>query len=235
LATCHEQQGRTASAWSEFREAEAQATSLGDQARRKLAAQHAATLEPNLARVRIAIDKPRDGLVVMRDGVALGEAALGSALPVDPGEHAVAVTAPGFKPWTTRFVAVPGESVRVDIPELEPIPKQQPGSAADRGNAGETRRTIGLVVGAAGVAALAFGGVFVVLTGAKKSQADEHCPNKVCDEEGGALVDTAKTYATVADVGIGLGVAAVVTGAILFITAPRSNVQPSARGVLWRF
>src|SRR5262249_36741107 len=64
LAMCHEREGRTASAWSEFREAEAQAASLGDTARRQLAATHAAALEPAMPHVRISADRSTTGLVV---------------------------------------------------------------------------------------------------------------------------------------------------------------------------
>src|SRR6185503_16570996 len=66
LSTCHEREGRTATAWSEFRQAETEAASLRDEARRKLAADHAAALEPKLARLVVSAPRRPAKVVVER-------------------------------------------------------------------------------------------------------------------------------------------------------------------------
>ena len=46
---------------------------------------------------------PEDGLSVALDGVAVGRAEWGIAVPVNPGEHTVEATAAHFKPWSEKL------------------------------------------------------------------------------------------------------------------------------------
>src|SRR4051794_29770981 len=55
LATCHEREGRTASAWAEFVEAEAIAERTSDGERVAFAKEHRASLEKKLSRVVIVM------------------------------------------------------------------------------------------------------------------------------------------------------------------------------------
>src|SRR5688572_7792688 len=92
LASCEEQQGRTATAWQHWRSAIEQLPSSDK--RRSTAQARAAALEKVLARLTITLapGAPAEA-EVKRDGVRLGRASLGLALPVDPGHHVVVVTA----------------------------------------------------------------------------------------------------------------------------------------------
>jgi hypothetical protein len=132
VALCHELQGRTATAWSDFRGALDAARRDGRADRAVAAEQHLRDLEPRLS--RLTIDVPPEarvaGLSVRRDGaqVAVGDWNVGS--PVDPGKHVVEVDAPGYAPWRTT-VAVDGagapRTVRVPLLEpLSPIPASPP-------------------------------------------------------------------------------------------------------------
>ena len=98
LATCHEKQGRTATAWSEFTELVTSAQRAGQADRERFARQRIAALEPHLSRLTIIV--PADvattpGLVVQRDAIAVGAAAWGIGIPVDPGDHLIEASAPG--------------------------------------------------------------------------------------------------------------------------------------------
>src|SRR5262249_49768377 len=62
LARCHEKQGKTASAWAEFSEAEASAKRGGDTQRADLARTHLTSLEKAVPRILIAIANPAPGL-----------------------------------------------------------------------------------------------------------------------------------------------------------------------------
>jgi hypothetical protein len=125
VALCHELQGRTATAWSDFREALAVARRDGRSDRALAAEEHIRALEPRLS--RLTIDVPPDarvpGLSVRRDGaeVAVRDWNVGS--PADPGEHVVEAEAPGCSPWrTTIAVEDTGVSRSVRVPLLEPLP-----------------------------------------------------------------------------------------------------------------
>jgi hypothetical protein len=84
---------------------------------------------------RLAISKPPSsvgGIVIKRDGFELGAAALGTSLPVDPGEHVIRVTAPGHAPSSVtvsvaekerkEIVATLGAATHDDATVTDPFP-----------------------------------------------------------------------------------------------------------------
>ena len=97
-----------------------------------------------------------------------------------------------------------------------------------------TTRTVGVVVGGVGVAAVAVGAVFGLMTFSAKSDGDEHCPgdHTLCDDIGLDHHDRARSYATVSTIAFAGGLAAVAVGTVLVLTsasAPRT--QAHTRGV----
>jgi tetratricopeptide (TPR) repeat protein len=115
LASCYEAAGQTASAWTEFRSALALASKTGD-ARAELASERVALLEKRLPRLllKVAAGVDAKGMAITRDGAPVVEALLGTAFPVDPGEHVIVVTAAG-KGRTVKVVAVEGKTVTVEL------------------------------------------------------------------------------------------------------------------------
>ena len=79
LAECYEHTGQTASAWVAWKDAAARANAAGKADVEKRAQSKAAALEPNLARLTVAVDADSDvpGLEVKNDGVAVGHAEFG--------------------------------------------------------------------------------------------------------------------------------------------------------------
>src|SRR5688572_30313779 len=96
LAECYRAQGRTASAWATFREASYAAEAAGQADRMAIANAEADKLKPSLSYVTLVIaDHEATSLEVQRDGEAVNRALWGSPIPVDPGEHQLAASAPG--------------------------------------------------------------------------------------------------------------------------------------------
>jgi hypothetical protein len=97
LASCHEREGLTASAMAGYREARAMAERDHRDDRVAFAEEHMKALEPHLSMLVIVVgpDADRPELSVTRDGIALGRAAWGTRIPVDPGTHVVEASAPG--------------------------------------------------------------------------------------------------------------------------------------------
>jgi serine/threonine-protein kinase len=120
LAECYEKIGRYASAWATYREVAQLAARNGEPVREQVARERARALEPKLAHVTVMIAPSNDlpGLVVKRAGVEIERAKLGVAEASDPGTFAVEVSAPGRKTFTTKILVKPGDSMRVDIPQL---------------------------------------------------------------------------------------------------------------------
>jgi hypothetical protein len=111
VAACQERLGRTATAWQHWRAA-ADQLATADR-RRTMAVSHATALEKVLPRLNVTLgpnlaDDPQ--VEVRRDGIRLGRASLGLALPLDPGAHLVTVLAPGRQPRNYEIVMAPREN-----------------------------------------------------------------------------------------------------------------------------
>lgn len=121
-ADCEERMGRLATAYAAFRDAAELALSRAD-SRAPLAQSRAKALEPRLVRVLLELtDTTVPKLRVSLDGTRVEKAALGPALPVDPGEHRIRVSAPGYHPWSTTLnLQTEGDTKRVIVPPLTPI------------------------------------------------------------------------------------------------------------------
>jgi hypothetical protein len=164
LADCYEHLGRTATAYALFKEVAAIARAAGKFERENSAKDRAATLEPKLARVRLAIAAKAPGLEVKIDDAAIDRARWAEAFPIDPGAHRLVASAPRHETFETRFDAKEASRADVRIPELVDL---QPRRAFVVEKAEPTRNpsVLTYVAGGIGVAALATGTVAVLAGG----------------------------------------------------------------------
>ncbi|MCE9573982.1 MAG: CDC27 family protein [Deltaproteobacteria bacterium] len=246
LATCYEKLGRLASAWTEFREL---AQRDSNAARKADSQKHADAIQPRLIKLLISVRAPVAGLVVSRNGADVSSS-VGIESPVDPGEYELSAQAPGHKPWSVKVTAQQeGGTVQVTVPELEKLPvdvtkpvdrTMEPippagglGGGVVTGPAPKSsRKLIGLSVGGAGLAATGVGLFFGSRAMSKWNDAKTLCPNKTCAPEnqtaGDKLVDDAKSAGTISTVLVGVGVAAVAAGVVLYVTAPKGGAVEHA-------
>ena len=258
LGACLEGLGKYASAWSVFHDAMSRAKREGQDARAKSAKDRIRGLEDRLTRVVIAVpDKARvPGLVIKLDDTTLATSAFGVPAPINPGVHAIVATAPGKK--TARISIEAGSTKKMletTIPVLEdgqesaapaaaaPDNTAGPSSGisvstaatsqeADTGSHARSGKTLGLVIGAAGVVAIGVGGVFAALTKSEDKEAASLCTrgaqqNQCADPAEKAAYEShtssAKTDALGAYLGFGIGGAALITGAVLILTSKPST------------
>jgi len=248
LAVCHEKEGKTASAWSDFIEAASLASRAGQKEREDFARERAASLEATLSRIAVRVPSPVPGIAVKLDGRELVAAAWGTAAPIDPGEHAVLVTAPGYASWSDKFVIAPGAGTReVSIPALSPARGAAKEPSGQEGNTAQTnlsqknppgpeqpggaspRLWAGVALGAVGLAGIVVGSVFGLRTFSKRDEGNAECvaPDYVrCTQAGLDLHAEAETSATISTVGFGVGIAGLGVGLALALTAPRASASP---------
>jgi len=174
------------------------------------------------------------GVAVRRDGQVLGEGLMGSAVPVDPGEHTIEASAPGRKAWkTTVKIDAKAAVTIIDVPELAVAPASE---SETQGGPGfwTGRRTAGVVIGGVGVVGLVLGSVFGGRALSKKaeSNADNHCDaQNFCDPTGKSLRREGLTAGNISTASFILGGLAVAGGVVLVLTgAPRSTAKPAAAG-----
>lgn len=234
LAVCREKQGKTATAWSLFADVAAEALRSGDAARAKFANDHEAALAGHLCKIVIDATSPPQGTVLRLDGKVLPEGVLGTAIPVDPGAHALEVTAPGKEPWQAAQLQVndPASPLHVRV-ELRDAGAPQAASPAAQTSVAEDRtgRRVGWPVFAAfgvGAAGLITGGIAGGLALGDASQAKANCQGSRCPASGQGPANSAKTLATISDVGFGVAVLGAAVGAVLWIWAPRETGDAAA-------
>jgi tetratricopeptide (TPR) repeat protein len=229
LALCHERQGKTATAWSELKDALALARRDGEADRRAVAERHLAALEPKLSRLTLRISRDvaaTRGLAISRDGIALAPAAWGFAAPVDPGVHHVEARAPGKRAWAREFtVAGDGAVVEVAVPALVDAPAASDARPPERGTSART--FVGWSLVGAGAVAIAVGAVFGVRALTEQSSADATCPTRACNDSDALSANgSAQSAALVADVALPLGAATSAAGVIVLLTA-RHEPKPA--------
>jgi PEGA domain-containing protein len=250
LALCHEGEGKIATAWSEFKEAQGQARKESDQKREQFATDHIAKLEPQLSRVAVQVASGSEvaGLEVTIDGTLLGRSAWGMALPIDPGVHTLAASAPNYERWETQFTVEPGAtSSTVEVPALTPGPPPAPAPpspvpgglnaqpqplpppamppAGDQPqNDGSVQRIAGFVVGGVGIAAAIVGIAFGAAAISKEDEADELCGGDGTSEcptdEGVNASEAAQTDALLSNIFLFGGIGLVGVGLVVVLTAP---------------
>lgn len=249
LSDCYAKLGKTASAWSKADEALALAERAGDASAAGLARERKAALAAKLSYLTIAVSPDNAaGLELSLDGEKLPSAVWGTALPIDPGEHAIVASAPGHRDWTGK-ATVNGEASReaVEVPRLEadesaiaPVAGGSAPAPAEPKPASGTLRTVGLVVGGAGVVGLGVGTALGIMAGSKKSAYEEHqdASGRCVDRECVTLSQDALGLATGSTIGFIAGGALLATGAVLWFVAPSAAKadeakQPSIALVPW--
>ncbi|HEX7667271.1 MAG TPA: hypothetical protein VF407_22220, partial [Polyangiaceae bacterium] len=249
LGICYETAHRNASAWATFKEAISAARQAGQSQREALATARAKALEGKFATLTIKVPAAVakvPGLQVKRDGDVVAAGGWGSALPLDAGSHVIEVSAPGHEMWSrTVTIGEGAEAASVDVPALaavkvaaKPAEKKdavpalavsEPAKAKNDEPSG-MQKTIGLLVGAAGIAGIATGSVLGVVAKNKNEEAlANHCNyTDVCDAQGISLTNSARTTAVASTISVGAGGVAVVTGLVLFLTAPKKKNKETA-------
>ncbi len=120
LATCHDKEGRTASAWQEFTEAAALADHAKDTDSAKRARGKATELAAKLSTVKLTHSTDAPVVTLTLDKKNLDAGMVGAPLPMDPGTHHLEVSATGYVTWTHDFDVGPGPlEVPIDIPGLQ--------------------------------------------------------------------------------------------------------------------
>jgi hypothetical protein len=232
LADCYEKTGRTASAWARFREAASRAARDGRADWETIAKTRFIELEPKLAKLRI--DAP-PGVVVRRDGDEIPAAALGSPLPIDPGEHTLTASAPGKKPWSAQVSAMPANVATVTIPALDDDGSSRGSGSPDaRSSGSSTFRVIGFTAGGVGVVGLAVGVVSGLSAISLSRKSKRSCPNSgICaDEDARNDADSARSAATISTIGFVAGGTLLAAGIALVVLAPNAASSPAASAKL---
>ncbi len=255
LAECENKRGRIATASARYDEYLRLVATLPAAQRDRhkdrvaIANREKAALDPAVPRLTLTLpaDAPA-GTIVTRDGTAVGQAALGVALPVDPGEHVITTEAPHGKRREERITVARGENrsyelvVDVvplpapppharegDVPRAPPAKPTAAATPQEEKPVGNGQRIAAYAVGGVGAAALVVGAVTGGLALAAKSTVDANCDGESCNQDGLDAAQRGKILGNTSTAMFAIGLAGVGAGLALFFTAPRA--EPRAVGV----
>ena len=227
LGDCNERLGRTATAWSYFVAAGTLAEAQGKPDQRSEARLRAEAVEGRLAHLTIRAAKPVTAMLVKRDEVLLGPAALGTRTPIDPGRYRISASAPAHRDWSTE-VTIAGDRAdeSVVIPELATAPIDAPRASA--------RVPLwAWISGGAGLALLAIGIAFEVDSVIARDTIVRNCgPERLCDPAGHydpAYDNDRKNRSFALFVGFGLGGAAATAASITGIALALGNARADTK------
>lgn len=250
LAACYEKLGRFASAWAAYRDAADIAARQGNADRAAAARASAAELVPKLAYVTLdasAITSvPKVKITI--DGVEYDVKALGTAIPIDSGQHLVEATAIDYKPWKATIDIQDTEKQQIPIPKLEPDPTRRlliEARLRDERRVAQRRKRIAFGLTAGGGVAVVVASTLGVLAYRQWGRAQDagcddsglcNTPAGKADVNGAALKADVATY-----VGAG-GLLLVGAGVFVYLTSPKPrgereleltpSVGPGAAGVV---
>ncbi|HET9959610.1 MAG TPA: PEGA domain-containing protein [Polyangiaceae bacterium] len=219
IALCEEKLGRLVAALGGLELALSEADSVGPEFRSEV--------EANVSRLRERIPK----LVIQRgtgaeaatielDSVVLGQGSVGVDVPLDPGPHPVTARAPGYQPFESTVTLVEGEKKVLEIVlEPSPVVTEPPVASGPAPVRAPERKPniVPFVVGGVGAATLVASGVFFALRQSTLSSLQSACPVRLeCSQSEESKYDRLKIYHYTALTTLGVGLAAVGTGAALF-------------------
>jgi len=244
LADCRERNSQYASAWSHFLDAERLARAKPETAAFVATAHgRAERLESKLSYLIINVPKDAhvDGLQLTRNGAAVDEAEWNTDIPVDGGEFVVEGKAPGFEAWSTKVtVGAEGDKKSVNVPRFHERvsgPDAATPMVGHRDAAAEApsgRRKLGKLVTVGGGVVVLGGLATGYLAQARWSDAKAVCGDDLrCDsvddqQRGQALVESARSRATLSTVLTGMGIVGVGVGVTLWLTAPSHGGRETA-------
>jgi hypothetical protein len=218
LAECYEEVGKTASAWRLYREVARLSRRTNDTLRERVASERVRALEPRLGRLTIrpgpSVAVP--GFEVRSNGKVVEPRIFDSEQIVDPGTYIIVVGAPGYALWSSAIRVNEGRRAVVEVGALQLI--DDAGKDTTSGPSSMRIAAYGLMGGGL-VSAFGGGTYFGVKADRKWDEAlDGHCDRVTleCDEIGLELAGEANRNANLANISVGIGVAAAAVGAVLW-------------------
>jgi hypothetical protein len=214
VARCDEEQGRFASAYARYKESRDRARESGSDIERKVAEDHMAALAPKVPKVTLRfVEPPLPDTKIVVDDQVLRFSEIAN-YPLDPGEHELVVSAPGYIAFRATVTLTEGENKDVEIPKLARALRES------------SRRTIGKYTTGAGIAAVGASAVLGLIAYRKYHDADcgridtpdgerLHCSGEAIGEP-----QSARTLGNVATVVGAVGLAATGVGLYLWLRAP---------------
>lgn len=234
--------GRLEEAWAEYEktvvEAEAAAQKDPKYADTATGAKHEQEeLRGKLGFVKLTVTGAGPGSRVTVRGKEIPQADWGKPVAVMPGSVRVELVGSDGKETVQEVNATAGSETPVTLAPPAAAPAAGAGGAEGQGSAkleastsgkGPSMRTWAYIAGGVGVAGLATFGIFGAMNNAKHSKLEDECKDGVCPASLEDDKDAGKTYQTIANVGLVVGVVGLGTGTVLYLMSGKKTEKAAA-------
>lgn len=243
IGRCYEEWGKLGKAYHAYKVALKQAKDANDDRAAKITGL-IDKLEPNVPRILIHVPDGAEtkNLQVTIDGQPVDPDDLANPQLVDPGPKQVEYAlGSGTRKTKTVPVERGGTSeITLDLPKLKkpvehevdatkkPDEDHQPVATSQVGHG---QRVAGVVVGSIGIVGVGVGSYLALSARGKYNDAlSAHCMGmtNACDDQGLKDTHDARSQANLASIVFGVGAAAVVTGIVVYVIAPKSSAAEHA-------
>jgi len=257
LAICHEGEGRLASASAEYKLAAERSATEGRADRARVARDRMLALEPRLSTLAIvppAEARSRDHFVIRRSGVVLEREVWDTPVALDGGEYVVEASDSGKRTWRSNVaLAASGERRTVTIPSLDDIapakaslaaapPPANPhesttagerdaGKSTEGGSGLTPLQVVGIGTMAAGAIGIGVGTIYAIRALKKYEDSNDNgCEGDVCEGQGKADRQAARSAGNTATVAFAVGATLAVGGTVLFVLGAPSKEPAASSG-----
>lgn len=241
LGDCYEKTGRPASALKLFREVEDTTRQVGQTERATAAKQRADGLEPRVPTVVVVAPwlAAKSNATITVDGKEVKHDDVSKPIKVDFGAHEAIARWSDKETRASVQIEKDGESKKlvldepgfVAAPTPPPPPITEGPPPEPESSPGKTQRIIGIVTGSAGLVMLGVGGIVVLGAKSDYDEATKTCGTS-CPRDETTKANDARSSANVGGIVFGVGAVALVTGIVLFATAPSSKPSSAAHAGL---
>jgi hypothetical protein len=234
LALCMENLGRLVEALNEFRRAGADAagdSTASGQVVVTNAAKHVTDLKERIPRVRLHIPSDAQLTAISIDGHAVSPSLVDTAMLVDPGIHTLIVRATDRVPFQLKLTL----SERGGEQSVEVVLAKAAGdTTTDKPQEPATRGAWPWVAFGLGAATLVTAGVMYRLRANTIDELDPACGanRATCPDNLNGVASNGRTYTTLGNIMLGIGIASVATGVVLLVLPTSERTQ--AKGVVLR-
>jgi hypothetical protein len=226
LAKSLEQLGRLSDAYRAAKAVvpEAEAAAAQDDKYARTAEDARALMESLRGKVgylTVRLPSGQSGTVTV-EGRQLAPNELSEPVLVDPGPVAVSFDTPDG-PDARTITLGPGGTGLVDFGASDPSAPPPPDPIDEDGEGFQIHapRAVGIGLAATGVAGMVIFGVFGSMTSSKFSDLEDMCSaDGVCPADAQDTLDDGKTFQTVANVGLVVGITGLIAGTTLFLLEP---------------
>jgi hypothetical protein len=228
MARCLRELGRNAEAYREYDAVTADAARGGDRYRSsgEAAAEERDELTPKIALLTVHVEGAQPGTTVKVGDVTLADAEIGVPVALEPAAVVVIAESADGASARSNVTLAAGATSEVALRPTKPVEAKPPPPSivvapspvpAPPPPSTSPLRTWSYVAGGVGAAGFVAFAVFGAMTSSRYSSLQKACPQNHCGPEQQSDIDAGKTYQTIANVGLGVGIAGLATGVTLFV------------------